>query len=897
MSGFKRNLAGEEVEPVEAVLIAKNGRRLEVIITAETIRVRGGIGIIGIITDVSGVKRLEKEVEEGQEHIQLYMDAMAVLVVVIDSSGNVIAVNRKTADVLGYGGQEMVGKSWFNTFMPPDSRASRKNDFERVMAGLIDDVTNLEGLMLCRSGQEKMIRWYITRVRDADGKIIANIGCGLDMAQEKALESNLIESESKYRNLFENSPIGIFRTTPDGRVLIANPALVRMLGFSSFEELATRNIDKNGHHPDTPRKLFIDKIERDGEVVGFESKWLKRDGSVMHARENATAVRDSQGKTVYYEGTVEDVTRQKENQEELYYRLHFERLIASVSTRFVNIDARLVDQAIDRVLQEIGEFEGVDSCRINQFSKTGKQIARTHGWRKSEGDETIGEKTKQTIDLHPWTLKKLWRGEVVQLSRTSRLTQRKINAEAEYEYMERQGIQSLLCIPFRMYGQEKGLLILAAEHQERTWSPDTISLLRVICEIFSAALELKFTAMELEKERMLMNILMDTIPDHIYFKDKQSRFIRINKAMAKDFGMTSPEVAVGKNDSDIFSAEHAKQAFKDEQEVMRTGRPIVAKEEKETWPDGLETWVSTTKMPMYNEKEEIVGTFGISRDISVHRRMEQERHELELKIQYAQKLESLSLLSGTIAHDFNNLLMGILGHTSLALMELTNESPAWESVKQIETTALCAAELTNQMLTYAGKSKVTLQSLNLASLVREMSHLLEVSISKKVKLIYNFDDTGTLIEGDSAQIRQVVMNLIINASDAIGNKMGTINVSTGLMPYDPVCFSKCYVRLDEPVAESYAYVEVKDSGCGMDKATIGRMFEPFFTTKATGRGLGLAAIMGIMRSHKGGLCVESEVGKGTTFHVFFPVSTRQAQAENSGERQRPMERHRHGARG
>jgi len=693
---------------------------------------------------------------------------------------------------------------------------------------------------------------------------------------KKEFQDSLKDTEARYKNLFENSPVGIFRTTPGGRVLIANPALIKMLGFASFAELVARNIEKDGHHPDTPRQLFIEKIERDGEVIAFESKWLRRDGSTMYARENASAVKDSHGKTLYYDGTVEDVTRQKQNQEEIHFRVNFERLIASISTRFVNIDARVVDQAIDRVLQEIGEFEGVDSCRINKFSITGKQIVRTHGWRRSEGDGAIDETTKQTVAIHPWTLKKLWRGEVVQLSRSSRLTQRKINAEAEYEYMERQGIKSLLCIPFRMYGQEKGLLILAAENEDRTWSPDTVSLLRVICEIFSAALELKFTATELEKERSLMNALMDTIPDHIYFKDKQSRFIRVNKAWAKQCGIDNPDGAIGKSDFDIFTVEHAKQAFKDEQEVMSTGLPIVGKEERETWPNALETWVSTTKMPMRDEKGNVIGTFGISRDISHHRRMEQERHELELKIQHAQKLESLSVLSSTIAHDFNNLLMGILGHTSLALMELKSDSPAWESVKQIETTALCAAELTNQMLTYAGKSKVTLQSLNLASLVGEMSHLLEVSISKKVRLMYNFNDVRTLIEGDSAQIRQVVMNLIINASDAIGDKTGTINVGTGVMACDSAYLSKCHISVDAP-SKSFAYVEVTDNGCGMDKATVERMFEPFFTTKATGRGLGLAAIVGIVRSHKGGMCVESEVGKGTTFRVLFPVSTRKAQ--------------------
>ena len=463
------------------------------------------------------------------------------------------------------------------------------------------------------------------------------------------------------------------------------------------------------------------------------------------------------------------------------------------------------------------------------------------------------------------------------MSRSTMLTQRRINAEAEYEYMERQGILSLLCIPFRMHGDEKGLLVLTSEKEQRTWSPDTISLLRVICEIFSTALNLKFTAAELEKERRLMNVFMDTIPDHIYFKDKESKFIRVNKAFVRDVGKGRQDSMVGLSDFDVFTEEHARQALKDEQEVMRTGEPLLGNDKKETWPDGSETWVSTTKMPLYDEKGEIIGTFGISRDVTARRRMEQERRELELKIQYAQKLESLSVLSGTIAHDFNNLLMGILGHTSLAIMELTQESPAWENIKQIEATALCAAELTNQMLTYSGKSKVTLQPLNLTSVVREMSHLLEVSVTKRAKLIYNFNDTGEMIEGDSAQLRQVVMNLIINASDAIGNKMGVVTVGTGLMECDAAYLSKCLTG-DDSRPGKYVYVEVSDNGCGMDKKTMGRIFEPFFTTKSTGRGLGLAAVVGIVRAHRGGLKVESEIGKGTRFLVLLPLSSKRPQA-------------------
>jgi PAS domain S-box-containing protein len=834
-------------------------------------------------TDAVRQTALQDEMQAGKDQLETYLDAMAVMVVARNTSGTVIKINRKAAEMLGYDEPHILGKNWFDNFVPERLRATASSYFRKIMQEEIKVVRMYEQPVLCKSGKEIMIRWFSTLVRDKKGKIVGSINCGFDICQEKLLESSLKESEEKHKTIFENARLGIYRTTSDGKILMANPAIVKMLGYSSFEELSARNLEKEGFHPDTPRRLFIEKIEGDGEVAAFESKWLKRDGSVVVVRENARAVRDEKGKTLYYEGSVEDIGKQRQSREELRYRVGFERLIASISTRFVNVEGGAVDRTIEQVLQEIGEFEGIDRCHIYQFSKDGKQMTRTHGWNRGTDQQPGEGRARQEVIIHPWTLKKMRRGEVVQLSKAARLEQHRVNTDAEYEYMERRGICSLLCVPFKMYRQERGFVALASEVEDRVWSADTVSLLRVICEIFSAALELKFASAALGKERKLINFLMDNIPDHIYFKDKDSRFIRVNKAMLADHGFKNAEEILGKTDFDVFTNEHATQAFSDEQEVMKTGRPILGREEKETWPDGSETWASTTKMPLYDEKGEIIGTFGVSRDITVRRRMERERRELETKIQYAQKLEGLSVLSGTIAHDFNNLLMGILGHASLALMELKPESPAWENVKQIETTALYAAELTNQMLAYSGKTKVTLHPLNLASLVKELSHLLEVSISKKAKLIYSFSEPGSMIEGDSGQLRQVVMNLIINASDAIGDKAGTITISTGIMECDDRFLSECYVG-EGSSPGSYAYLEIADTGCGIDPEMLDRVFEPFFTTKKSGRGLGLAATVGIVASHKGALKVESVVGKGTTMRVLIPLVSRKGEEPDATKR-------------
>ncbi len=255
---------------------------------------------------------------------------------------------------------------------------------------------------------------------------------------------------------------------------------------------------------------------------------------------------------------------------------------------------------------------------------------------------------------------------------------------------------------------------------------------------------------------------------------------------------------------------------------------------------------------------------GRSRDEATERR-------LRSQIQHAQKLESLGVLAGGIAHDFNNLLAGILGNTGLAMLDLSPESPALPVLRQIETAAVRAAELTRQMLAYSGKGRFVIEAINLNKIVEEMTHLLKASISKNAVLKFNFSATPPIVEADPTQMRQIVMNLITNASDAIAGRSGVITITTGILHADRVYLMNTF--LDEELPEGYyGYFEISDTGCGMDEQTRGKIFDPFFTTKFTGRGLGLAATLGIVRGHKGTIKVYSEVNKGSTFKVLLPCT-------------------------
>ena len=269
----------------------------------------------------------------------------------------------------------------------------------------------------------------------------------------------------------------------------------------------------------------------------------------------------------------------------------------------------------------------------------------------------------------------------------------------------------------------------------------------------------------------------------------------------------------------------------------------------------------------------------LAAEMAERQRVAEERTYLEAQLRETQKLETLGVLAGGIAHDFNNLLVGILGNAGLALEDLPAGSPARDCVSDIETSALRAADLVRQLLAYAGKGRVAVERVDLSALVREMLQLLGSSIRKKAELRFEPAASGPIVAGDAVQLRQVAMNLITNASDAMADMPGVIRVSTGIEHYftdDAGSYRGAALDPGE-----YAFVCVSDTGCGMDAYTRERMFVPFFTTKFAGRGLGLAAVLGIVRSHGGALRVTSKVGAGTTVRVLLPLA--RSQVEDAAE--------------
>ncbi len=257
-------------------------------------------------------------------------------------------------------------------------------------------------------------------------------------------------------------------------------------------------------------------------------------------------------------------------------------------------------------------------------------------------------------------------------------------------------------------------------------------------------------------------------------------------------------------------------------------------------------------------------------DITGSKLAEMERDKMRSRLLQAKKMESLGSLAGGIAHDFNNLLTLVLGHAEMAIMNVSPTSPARGSLAAIMTAANRAADLCRQILEYTGKAMIVKERVSPGELVVEMARLLETAIPKKTALNLEIEEGLPRILADPGQIRQVVTNLIVNASEAIGDRGGVITVTVGAARCGAERPGDAELPDDLPPG-LYVRLEVTDTGCGMDDATRSRIFEPFFSTKFTGRGLGLAAAQGIVRAHGGAIAVRSEPGNGTTFKVLFPA--------------------------
>ncbi|MGI5863254.1 MAG: PAS domain S-box protein [Myxococcales bacterium] len=368
-------------------------------------------------------------------------------------------------------------------------------------------------------------------------------------------------------------------------------------------------------------------------------------------------------------------------------------------------------------------------------------------------------------------------------------------------------------------------------------------------------------------------LFMEHLPSFAFIKDAEQRLVFANSKLAEVVGRSIDEL-LGRRPEEIWPPELAARVCREDAEILQHGRAIA----------GVETRLGDRLYASYKFRigrgthPPLIGGFAV--DITENKRAEEERRKLEARVLQTQKLESLCVLAGGIAHDFNNLLTGILGNASLALSDLGAESPLREGLQQVIASARCAAELTRQMLAFAGKGSFLTEPISLSEVIAQMAPLLEISVSKASVIKYELERDLPPIEADVSQLRQLLMNLVTNASEAIGDQAGLITVSTSRLYCQRTFLDQTQHEGDLPEG-TYVCLTVSDTGAGMTDEVLPKIYEPFFTTKFTGRGLGLAATLGIVRAHRGGIHTTSQLGRGTVVRVLLPPCGGAASAQAS----------------
>ncbi|MFN7942977.1 MAG: PAS domain S-box protein [Thermoanaerobaculia bacterium] len=645
----------------------------------------GGVELqCGIARDITVRKQAEQAVRESEIRLRRIVDNIHDALYVDDADGKVVFANDRFLSLFGVERDQLPCLE-LEDYVAPEWRAVTRDRHERRLRGeAVSSQFEYEGLR--QDGRRIWLESMVVPLLDDAGRVVGTQAADRDITERKQAEASLRASEERFRSVCESASIGLYRTTPDGRILMANPAAVRMLGYDSFEELARRDLESAGFEPAYPRSEFRERLEGDGIIAGIESEWRRRDGSRIFVRESARLVRDENGASLYYDGTFEDITERK-------------------------------------------------------------------------------------------------------------------RAEAS---------------------------LRASESRYRS--------------------------------------LFDNNLAGVYRSTIDGRLLECNEAFARIYGFASRAEALGDSTRALYPTPVARDAFVAE---LAASRVLVNRESEGRRKDGSAVWLLENARLV----EDVGGTEGTViegtlLDIT-------DRKNMESELRQSQKIEAIGRLAGGVAHDFNNILGVILGYGELAQLEVPPESPVRELVTEMVNAAQRAAALTRQLQAFSRKQILQPRRLDLNALVAETRKMLERVIGEDVELLVRpAPDLGT-VRADPGQVEQVLLNLAVNARDAMPQG-GTLTIETANLVVEPEP-----AAVSPPVTPgSYVMLAVSDTGVGMDAETQRRVFEPFFTTKPVGQGtgLGLATVYGIVKQSGGYIWVHSKVGRGATFKIYLPRVDEPAEA-------------------
>jgi PAS domain S-box-containing protein len=696
---------------------------------------------------------------------------------------------------------------------------------------------------------------------DARGRLLKMHGTIQDITDRRRAEDALRESEARYRTLFENSMDAVLLTVPDGHILSANPAACRMFGRGE-EELRALGRGAIVDARDPRLTKLLEERARTGRASG-ELTMSRKDGSPFPGEVSSFLFTDTSG-AMRTSMIIRDITDRKRAEEQTAGRARQQAAIAELGR--LALTGVELQSVLDHAARSVARVLDVALCEVLELQpdRAAALLRAGVGWREGlVGRATVGSgAASQTgFTLH---------GKAPVIVADLRAEKRFSGSPLLREHGVVSGMSTVIGDPERPYG-----VLGAYARRPRTFTVHDQHFLQGMAHLLASAVRRGQAEQALRASEASYRRLYESMMDSFVETTMTGEIVLTNASYLALLGYSADEVKKLRHQDLTPARWHSFESGIVETQVLPRGYSDVYEKEY-IRKDGTVFPVELRTFLLRDATGRPAGTWAIVRDVTERKRLAEEKARLEDQLRQAQKVEAIGRLAGGVAHDFNNLTAIVLGYGEMLLGQLSPEDPARKSVEQILEAGRRSAALTRQLLAFSRKQTLQPEVLDLNALLHNLEKMLGRLIGEDIRLEFKLAAGLGRVTADPGQIEQVVVNLVVNARDAMP-RGGRLTVETA------------DVELDETSAPhhpgvvrgSYVLLTLADTGCGMDKAAMARLFEPFFTTKEKGKGtgLGLAMVYGIVKQSDGYIWATSEPGQGTTFKVYLPRTDAEAQAK------------------